>query len=170
MLPRQTAVANCQVKMSAPPIRDYDKHKRKVWINNHEWETYDRSRRHDNYIIANSLEAIEDVLLFRLSNYFLRFSYEWKNQHPNEDFTNDWHEFIEYGTSNQIRIILQRSGYKRESAYYIRQHADKYLKGPAENPKLLLKALLESPNELVRLDTEEIRYNVPELFIEDGEN
>jgi hypothetical protein len=150
-------------------IKDYDKYKRKVWINNHEWETYDRSRRHDNFIIANSLEAIEDVLLFRLSNYFLRFSEEWKNQHPDEDLTNDWHEFIEYGTSNKIRIILQRSGYKRESAYYIRQHADKYIRGPADNPKLLLKALLESPNELVRIDTEEIRYNVPELFIEDGE-
>ena len=69
-------------------IQDYDKYKRKVWINNHEWETYDRSRRHDNFIIANSLEAIEDVLLFRLSNYFLRFSEEWKNQHPDEELTN----------------------------------------------------------------------------------
>jgi adenine-specific DNA-methyltransferase len=38
-----------------------------------------------------------------------------------------------------------------------------------DNPKLLLKALLESPNELVRIDTEEIQYNFPELFIEDGE-
>ena len=57
----------------------------------------------------------------------------------------------------------------RESAYYIRQHADKYIRGPEDNPKLLLKALLESPNELVRIDTEEIQYNVPELFIGNGE-
>lgn len=151
-------------------IKDYNKHKRKVWINNHEWETYDGSRRHNNYIIANSLEAIEDVLLFRLSNYFLRFSEEWKKQHPNEDLSNDWHEFIEYGTSNKIRIILQKNGYKRESAHYIRLHADKYIRGTENEPRLILRALLESPNELVRIDTEEIRYNVPELFIEDGES
>lgn len=88
---------------------------------------------------------------------------------PYEELTNNWHEFIEYGTSNKIRIILQRSGYKRESAYYIRQHADKYIRRPADNPKLLLKALLESPNELLRIDTEEIQYSVPELFIGNGE-
>ena len=45
---------------------------------------------------------------------------------------------------------------------------DKYIRNSAKNPKLLLKVLLESPNKLVRIDTEEIRYNVPELFIEDG--
>lgn len=70
------------------------------------------------------------MLLFRLSNYFLRFSEEYKRQHPNEPFTNDWHEFVEYGTTNKLRIILQRSGYKRESTEYIRRNADKYVRDP----------------------------------------
>ena len=34
---------------------------------------------------------------------------------------------------------------------------------------MLLKVLLERSNELVRFNTEEIRYNVFEFFIEDGE-
>lgn len=39
----------------------------------------------------------------------------------------------------------------------------------SNNSKLLKRALLECPNELVRRDTEEIQYNVPELFIDEGE-
>lgn len=41
--------------------------------------------------------------------------------------------------------------------------------GNPDNPKLLKKALLECPNEMVKRDTEEIQYNVPGLFIDEGE-
>lgn len=150
-------------------IDDFDKKKRDVKVDYNKRETFDGSQKHKNIIIADTLEAIEDVLLFRLSNYFLKFSEEYKHQHPNESFTNDWYEFVEYGTTNRLRIILQRSGFKRDSTEYIRRNADKYVRGTPDNPKLLKKALLECPNELVRRDTEEIQYNVPELFIDEGE-
>lgn len=150
-------------------IDDYEKKKREVRVDYNKWETFDGSQKHKNIIIADTLEAIEDVLLFRLSNYFLKFSEEYKNQHPNEPFTNDWYEFVEYGTTNRLRIILQRSGFKRDSTEYIRRNSDKYVRGTPDNPKLLKKALLECPNELVKRDTEEIQYNVPELFIDEGE-
>lgn len=151
-------------------IDDYDEKKREVRVDYNKWEPFDGSQKHKNIIIADTLEAIEDVLLFRLSNYFLKFSEEYKRQHPNEPFTNDWYEFVEYGTTNRLRIILQRSGFKRDSTEHIRRNADKYVRGTPDNPKLLKKALLECPNELVRRDTEEIQYNVPELFIEEGED
>lgn len=150
-------------------IDDYDEKKREVKVDYNKWEPFDGSQKHKNIIIADKLEAIEDVLLFRLSNYFLKFSEEYKRQHPNEPFTNDWYEFVEYGTTNRLRIILQRSGFKRDSTEYIRRNADKYVRGTPDNPKLLKKALLECPNDLVRRDTEEIQYNVPELFIDEGE-
>lgn len=35
--------------------------------------------------------------------------------------------------------------------------------------KAAKKTFLKCPNELVRRDTEEIQYNVPELFIDEGE-
>ncbi len=150
-------------------IDDYDEKKRELKVDYNKWEVFDGSQKHKNIIIADTLEAIEDVLLFRLSNYFLKFSEEYKRQHPDEQFTNDWYEFVEYGTTNHLRIILQRSGFKRDSTAYIRRNADKYVRGTSNNPKLLKKALLECPNELVRRDTEEIQYNVPELFINEGE-
>ena len=49
------------------------------------------------------------------------------------------------------------------------KYADKYIRWEQDNPKLLKKALLECPNELVKRDVEEIQYNVPELFIDEGE-
>ncbi len=150
-------------------INNYDEKKREVKVDYNKWETFDGSQKHKNIIIADTLEAIEDVLLFRLSNYFLKFSEEYKRQHPNEPFTNDWYEFVEYGTTNRLRIILQRSGFKRDSTEYIRRNADKYVRGTSDNPKLRRKALLECPNELVKRDTEEIQYNLPELFIDEGE-
>lgn len=153
----------------AQSIQDYDQKKRQVRVGYNQWEVFDGSQKHKNIIIADTLEAIDKVLLFRLSNYFLKFSEEYKRQHPNEPFTNDWYEFVEYGTTNRLRIILQRSGFKRESTEYIRQNADKYVRGTPDDPKLLKWALLECPNELVRRDTQEIQYNVPELFIDEGE-
>lgn len=150
-------------------IDNHDEKKREVKVDYNKWEPFDGSQKHKNIIIADTLEAIEDVLLFRLSNYFLKFSEEYKRQHPDESFTNDWYEFVEYGTTNRLRIILQRSGFKRDATEYIRHNADKYVRGTMDNPKLLKKALLECPNEMVKRDTEEIQYNVPELFINEGE-
>ena len=70
----------------------------------------------NNFIIAETLEAIEDVVLFRIANYFLRFSEEYKRQHGGiSHFKNDWYEFVEYGTCNELRITLQRSGFSREA-------------------------------------------------------
>ncbi len=58
---------------------------------------------------------------------------------------------------------------KSSTTEYIRRNTDKYVRGTPDNPKLLKKALLEYLNELVRRDTEEAQYNVPELFIDEGE-
>lgn len=153
----------------ADTIKDFDDKKREVWVDYRTKERYNGSQRHKNIIIADSLEAIDDVLLFRLSNYFLKFSQEYKAQHPDEPFTNDWYEFVEYGTTNRLRIILQRSGFQRESTAYIMDHADDYVRGNADEPKLL-RTILECPNDLVRRDADEVQYNVPELFITEGEN
>ncbi len=68
-----------------------------------------------------------------------------------------------------MRIILQRSGFQRESTAYIMEYASDYVRGGTDEPKLL-KTILECPNDLVRRDVDEVQYNVPELFITEGEN
>ena len=41
----------------------------------------DRSKEHRNIVFAEMLEVIENIILFSISNYFLRFSNEYKKIH-----------------------------------------------------------------------------------------
>ena len=87
-----------------------------VWIGRLKMaDVYNESSRdHKNYIIAETLGVIENVLLFSISNYFRKFSLEYKRVHNVEHFDNDWYEYVEYGTTNPLTIFLQQSGFSRE--------------------------------------------------------
>ena len=125
--------------------------------------TYNDSTAHKNVVFADVLEVIESVILFRISNYFLRFSNEYKLFHEVENFPNDWYQYVEYGTTNETSIALQRCGFTHESATYIRRHVPEPLI-TIEGQHYLNPALLESPNNNVRREADEIKYNIPEAF------
>ena len=72
------------------------------------------------------LEDIEDVILFRIANYFLRFSQEYRACFPDASFT-DWYELVEYGTTNPEAVWLQRNGFTREAAAYITEKRSQYI-------------------------------------------
>ncbi len=129
---------------------------------------YDDTIEHRNIVIGEILEVIENVILFSLSNYFLKFSNEYKKINGVEQFENDWYEYVEYGTTNPQTILLQRFGYSRETATFIRHHHDDAVI-TVEGNSYLNPRLLESQNENVRKETGEIRYNVPEAFVLPGE-
>ena len=126
---------------------------------------YDGSLAHKNIVISDTLNAIEDVILFRIANYFLRFSSEYKRFHNLSSFPNDWYEFVEYGTTNPITIMLQRNGFSRETSTYIKQHRE-YLREIHGDWKIL-KSILKCKKASVVKEAIEVLYNVPELFIED---
>lgn len=127
-------------------------------------EYYDDSRLHKNAVTAETLTIIDHTILFSLANYFLRFSTEYKKQHHVENFDNDWYEFVEYGSTNPLTILLQRNGFSRETSTYIKQNQSKYVEITASGPKLKL-SLLECPKESVRSEVQDIQYNIPEIFI-----
>lgn len=145
-------------------IEDKKKNNRDVKVGFYEWEPYDGTVRHKNFIIAESLEAIEEVILFRISNYFLKFSEEYKKQHNVKNFDNDWYEYVEYGTTNKLRITLQRCGFTREASHYIRSHTLEYVVYDGNEPRLK-KTILDCPDDITQKDARKIQYNVPELFI-----
>ncbi len=62
-----------------------------------------------------------------------------------------------------MTILLQRFGFTRESATYIRRNVPTPLI-PEASEFYLNPALLESPNRKVRKEANEIRFNVPEAF------
>lgn len=125
---------------------------------------YIDSIKHRNIVISDTLNAIEDVILFRISNYFLRFSSEYKRFHKIDVMDNDWYEYVEYGTMNPLTIFLQRNGFSRETSTYIKQHPDYITLVDGEYK--VKTALLNCSSKSVRKEAIEIKYNIPELFVE----
>lgn len=129
---------------------------------------YDDSILHRNVVFADTLEVIENVVLFSISNYFLRFSNEYKKVHGITEFDNNWYEYVEFGTTNPLTILLQRNGFSRESATYIRNHREEYVVQNDIGEELKLKSsLLKCGNTSVMTESASIKFNVPELFIDD---
>lgn len=118
-----------------------------------------------NALISGMLEDIEDVILFRIANYFLRFSQEYRACFPDASFT-DWYELVEYGTTNPEAVWLQRNGFTREAAAYITEKRSQYITFD-DNGQLRLKpALLECENRSIRREAEQVQYNSPEIYLE----
>ena len=117
-----------------------------------------------NALISGMLEDIEDVILFRIANYFLRFSQEYRACFPDASFT-DWYELVEYGTTNPEAVWLQRNGFTREAAAYITEKRSQYITFD-DNAQLRLKpALLECENRSIRREAEQVQYNSPEIYL-----
>lgn len=126
---------------------------------------YDNSLLHRNIVISDTLDVIQNVILFSISNYFLRFSSEYKRFHQIEIIHNDWYEYVEYGTINPLTIMLQRSGFSRETATYIKHHKAEYVVTLPNGELKLRRSLLDCNSISVHKETTDIQYNIPDLFI-----
>ena len=70
-------------------------------------------------------EVTGNVILFSISNYFLRFSNMYTSiQGENSLNNSNWYEFVEYGTTNEVTAYFQRNGFSRESANFIKNHPE----------------------------------------------
>lgn len=137
-----------------------------VRIDYNKYENYNDSPTHKNIVITDTLEAIEHIILFSISNYFLRFSQEYKRFHNLKEFNNDWYEFVEYGTTNQLTITLQRNGISRETATYIKSRKADYIALLANGDIKIKNAVLSCQSQSVRREITEIKYNIPGLFVD----
>lgn len=126
---------------------------------------YKEGSEHNNIIISEVLSVIDKIILFKLSNYFLKISNDYKDIRG-KPAPNDWYEFVEYGSTNKRSIEIQKYGFSRESALYILQHEAEYVY-KSETELKLKKSLLECPNKGVKADAELTWYNTPELFLEE---
>lgn len=141
-------------------------HPEKFWLNEYTPSYFNDSAEHKNVVFADTLEVIENVILFSISNYFLRFSNMYiaiNGEHSLDD--NNWYEFVEYGTTNEITIFLQRNGFSRESANYIKDHPEYIIK--TDDGLRLSRSLLECKNTDVKSEATIILLNRPDLFMEE---
>lgn len=144
-----------------------ENHPDKFWINKYTKQPYiATSLEHKNIVFANTLEVIENIILFSISNYFLRFANEYMKIHGEESLaTGNWYEYVEYGTTNEVMIQLQRYGFSREAALYIREHQDDYVDVmPDKTIKVRWDEIQKCTDPDVQRELEDIHLNTPELF------
>lgn len=142
-------------------------HPEKFWLNDYTPAYFDNSPEHKNVVFADTLEVIENVILFSISNYFLRFSNMYKSIYGEDSLDdNNWYEFVEYGTTNKLTVFLQRNGFSRETANYIKDHAAIYVID-REGELHLNRKLINCSNTDVRSESAIIDLNRPGLFVEE---
>lgn len=126
-----------------------DQSRKLVW--NINWDTIAIN------ITMNQLNKLN----FVLGKYFLKVSKELSaNSIP---LDNNWYQYLEYGTSNDLRIWLQQNGYSRESSQYIEDKADEFIVNGPFGP--LISNRIDDANDPDDInETKEIKVNVPEIF------
>lgn len=138
--------------------RFYDKYGTKSY------EEYTGSPEQKNVIINDTLNTIEKIVLFKLSNYFLKFSKRYMEINNINSIKNDWYEFIEYGTNNRIVIHLQKLGFSREISLKILKK-EYYIYNDL-NDKLNVKLeIFDDTNESIIAEANKVKYNNYNVFI-----
>ncbi len=123
-----------------------------------------RSQEHKNIVFAQTLEVIDNIILFSISNYFLKFSNEYMRIHNITEWNNNWYEFVEYGTTNSVTIQLQRHGFSREAATYIKDNHPEWIVSQKDGSIKLKRDALESQNENTKVEANQVVFNSPDLF------
>ena len=122
-----------------------------------------------NLIIADTLYELENVVRFKISNYFREFTEKTKELDSDSLLNNDWYEYIEYGTKDPLIIELEKIGFTRETASHIKANKDKLLimgegNSLIDDFSLNLAEFEASKNDDLKRETKKIKTNLPELF------
>lgn len=117
---------------------------------------YTGSLEQKNSIINNTLNSIENIILFKISNYFSKFSTRYKEINRVDEISNDWYEYIQYGTNDNIVIMIQKIGFSRESALKINKKKYWIL----EDDKIYINSdIFLDEDELLREEAKEVQLN-----------
>lgn len=137
-----------------------------VWLNGNKIDNmYNyRDKYHVNYVIADTLSTLDNLIQYKLSNYLQCFSNTYRIIHG-EDPENDWSEFISFGTMDEQIIELQKLGFSRETARTIKDNFAKYC--CVDNKRILLKSsLFEVKDDSVLEEVKLVKVNNPSRFID----
>lgn len=124
---------------------------------------YNDSKEHRNKLINDTLKEIEHIILFKFSNYFHKFSSQYKKLKNVEHLKNDWYEYVEYGTTEGLVIFLQQIGFTRETSLFIFRNSSIYISYENSETKLN-KSLLECEDESIANEAMMVYKNIKDIF------
>ncbi|MBX9865895.1 MAG: DEAD/DEAH box helicase [Burkholderiales bacterium] len=107
------------LKMIIANTIEYYKQKGQIWENG-SYVSFDHQNKHDiNKIINLVISDIDNILRFKLKNYFENYYMLLKEKFGVLNAGANWADFLEYGTTDSKVIELQNIGIARHLAQYI---------------------------------------------------
>ena len=106
----------------------YYSEKRVIWDVNELVTFYPSSQNHINMVINQIISDIDNVLRFKIKNYFSNY-HDLLNHKLGEDNSGpNWADFLEYGTTDYRVIELQNMGIPRHLANYLLENSISFFK------------------------------------------
>ena len=122
-----------------------------------EKQKYEGSVEQINIIINKTLDTIENIIKFKIENYFSKFSELYKKRKGIDKIENDWYDFLSYGTNKKEIIELQKMGFSREIALKIFKNSRYII---VENGLIYLSMnILDDDNEDIVEEAKEVSLN-----------
>lgn len=127
-------------------------------------ESYDGSSKHKNQVINESMKDIEQIINYKLSMYFLRFSEAIISERGKEALVHDWYDYVEYGTSNVMVILLQKYGFLREQALsLLKAPYNEYIE-QSPNGLIIRYEIFDIAKQDILEALKTVRINYPEIY------
>lgn len=125
---------------------------------------FNNSIEHKNIVINATMKDIDNIINYKFSMYFLRFSETYMKCHK-KSLQNDWYEYVEYGTSNKLVIMFQKYGFTREDAIILSKPNYRQYVSFDNNSMLIKNDILKRVSSELLEVLKVVKINYPEIFI-----
>ncbi len=115
------------------------------------------NQRHINIVVNDVIHAIDNLLRFKIKNYFENYFNILKEKLGEENAGANWADFIEYGTTDYKTIELQNIGVPRHLAQYL-------LKNHSSSVRFQGKSLIEFNSDKIRKEFDKNSHEYAEFI------
>lgn len=92
-----------------------------------------KNKQHINTVINELISDIDNILRFKLKNYFDNYYLLLQEKYGKDNSGVNWADFLEYGTSDYQMIELQNIGFSRHLASILLEKHQEYLEFDGED-------------------------------------
>ncbi|OHD98148.1 MAG: helicase [Sulfurimonas sp. RIFCSPLOWO2_12_36_12] len=115
------------LKMIIASSIKYYRKKGVIWDTDHYEEFDSKGKKHINMVVNEVIASIDNLLRFKLKNYFENYNNILKEKLGIENSGANWADYLEYGTTDFKVIELQNIGIPRHLAQYFLEHHEECL-------------------------------------------
>lgn len=119
-----------------------------IWDDNQSVPFNPRSQKHINIVINNLISDVDNILRFKLKNYFSNYYDILAERLGDKNAGENWGEFLEYGTNDRRVIELQNIGIPRHLAnFLLEKHSEFFVFESGTLLSIRRESLIEAMDE-----------------------